>query len=57
LKTNFDSNQVAKIKSMLEDRGYSDEPSVTLIEPEVRTGTQYAMLGSLRKSILAQEEK
>lgn len=47
---------VSTLKKLLRERSYSDEPSVSVVEPEVRTPAQYAMLGSLRKVALNKKQ-
>jgi hypothetical protein len=43
---------VARLKGLLAERSYDEEPSVAVIEPEIRSPAQYAMRGSIRRAIL-----
>lgn len=49
-------NLVARLKDLLAERSYSEEPSVAVIEPEVRTPAQYAMRGSIRRAIESKDQ-
>lgn len=51
------TDNVSALKKLLKERSYTDEPSVSVVEPEIRSPTQYAMLGSLRKAVMNKQQK
>lgn len=57
MKEKSANQTIDQLKEKIGDRNYIDEPSITVIEPELRTPTQYAMIGSLKKSLENKKEK
>jgi hypothetical protein len=42
---------IAKLGKLIREKNMVDSPSINKIEPEIRTGTQYALTPAMRKKL------